>query len=412
MNRVSVGLSLLVGLAWLGALGPSLLPAQLVPLEPDVDLLLNDANKTLVAVQPGGDYVVAADTDFVFGIAYRHVAPGDPPPDDGPSFLENEDLDLLRLDSLTATPQGFDLLWHPRYVEQRKFFWSHLNRQGILSGEPVRVGGAATDWIWHLGGEQLLAGWALPRTHGFAAQRLLPSGTPLGARLRLNSRPIDAPEVVVVPLVHGGFLAAWRGTAPGSSTAQVLRARRFSASGEALGRDFDVTSVPGSAGDSFVAAAAPGGGFAIAWMLDSALYLRVFDARGIPLGREARVGTGQDIYGPESLAFDPAGNLLLLWALNDPDLRLELFDARGRPLGPSVVVSSEPTDAAKPLRGSVAWVGDSWLVVWQSSLYPFDFNAGFARRFVQSTPAGPNPARERGGRPAAAAAPRRSGSCR
>jgi hypothetical protein len=361
--------------------------ARLVPLGPEVELSSFDPGKPLLAAQPGGESVIAWDeTHFPGGISYYHVAAGSvPPSDQGPSGFESP-VDLaLALRSVTATPNGFDLIWHPRVDEEpRVFYRSRVDPQGTLVDEPVRVGGGGTDWVWHLGAEQLLSGWVLPRAHGIGARRQTSAGAPVGSPLRLNTRPVNGPEAEVVPLTGGGFVAVWLGAVPGSPATKVLRARRFSSAGRPQGRDFDVSSILGSLRAPFVVAAAPGGGFAIAWMLDSTLYLRSFDAVGRPLGREAPVAAGEGIVGPESMAFNPAGNLLLLWQVDHGlDLRLRLFDRQGSPRGSGIRVSSEPIDVVEPREGSVAWAGDSWLVTWRGAPFPFDFSVNFARRFTE-----------------------------
>lgn len=281
------------------------------------------------------------------------------------------------------------MLWHTQ-DEPALFYRAHLNLRGRPEGKPVRLGGVGTEWVWQVRGNGFMAGWSLPGKHGIAARRLTVSGQRTGPELRLNSRPVDhLVGVSVVGLADTGFVAVWLGSTPGRTGTTVLRARRFSPSGKPLGPDFDVNTIPlGRFDPSFdfgpglKVAAAPGGGFVVAWVLSQGVYLRWFNASGTPLGPEriAASASGEDSYAfPESMAFDDTGNLLLLLDVDYFYLKLRLFDPQGTPQGPPVDVNSDDTEW--PWGGSLAWTGDSWLVAWVAAIFPYDQNAIFVRRF-------------------------------
>lgn len=399
MNRTRLALVLLLGFAWLGVVGPRGLAAQLVPLGPEIDLRADIfPQKPFVAVQPNGAYMVAWDQryDSPPWLFYRYVAPGSTPEDAWPSRIEYDEQRPV-VESLTAAAKGFDVLWYePTSGKPAAFYRQHLTLQGQIDGPPIRLGGAGTEWVWLVRGNGFMAGWALPRKHGIAARRLGSAGDRIGPELRLNSRPIDRPRPIVLAVANGGFLAVWAGAVPGSTPRAVLRARRFAPSGKPLGPDFDVNTIPlgvvgtGSYMDpDFKVAAAPGGGFTVAWKRDGKIHLRFFNAAGIAQGPEIPAVTLNDVEwdGPESMAFDNSGNLLLLWreSTEDLDLRLRLFDSHGAPLGPPVGVRSEASDIFDvPWGGSVAWAGNSWLVTWVAAGAPsYDFNTVFIRRFAK-----------------------------
>ena len=136
---------------------------------------------------------------------------------------------------------------------------------------------------------------SLPSKHGIAARRLTTSGQRTGPELRLDSRLVDHPVgVSVVGLADASFVAVWLGVEPGSRGTAVLRACRFSPSGKPLGPDFDVNTLPlgmldASSYSGFKVAAAPGGGFPVAWLVHQATYLRWFNAAGSPLGWVAAI---------------------------------------------------------------------------------------------------------------------------
>jgi hypothetical protein len=292
------------------------------------------------------------------------------------------------VDAVTAGRQGFDVLWHTEQYEEKPtlFFRAHLNLRGRPEGKPVRLGGTGTEWVWQVRGNGFMAGWSLPSKHGIVARRLTDSGQRTGPELRLNSRPVDhVAGVSVVGLADASFVAVWLGSTPGSTRTAVLRARRFSPSGKPLGPDFDVNTIPLVGLDpGLKVAAAPGGGFVVAWALSQGVYLRWFNASGTPLGPErmASASGDSDVF-PESMAFDDTGNLLLLY-VDYYTLQLRLFDPQGTPQGPPVDVTSDDTEEPQePWGGSLAWTGDSWLVAWVAAIFPYDQSSIFVRRFAK-----------------------------
>jgi hypothetical protein len=304
-----------------------------------------------------------------------------------------------KIDAVTANATGFELQWHVlnSLEEPVAFYRRHLNPQGAPdAGKPVLLAHGGVDWVWNVGGKDYLAGWTLPRKLAIAARRLTSAGQQTGPEIRLNSRAVDVPDATVVPLAGGGFAAVWSGEislGEGEDlTLRVLRARVFSAAGRPLGPDFDVNTLRPGTGETqpalhpeFHLAAAPGGGFAVAWTLGSTIYLRSFDAAGHAAAPETPAVTEEGAFVPSSLAFDDQGNLALLWVqfLDHSDLKLQLFDSHDVSLGPSVPVrsaASGPFEA--PRQGSVIWAKDSWLVAWVAGVPDQDRRGVFARRFV------------------------------
>ena len=407
MTRHSHALVLSFILAWLGAAGPGRLAAQLAPLGPEARLPANGAPESpVLAVQPGGGYVMAWDDqpDRVFS---HYVAPGDEAPGEGTVVVGSVPSPLT--DSVRATAQGFEVLWH-RLDEDglpAAFYRRHLDSHGVPApGKPVLLARGGVDWVWKLGDPGYLSGWFMDRKQSIGARRLTPFGQPAGPVMRLNSRPIDDPEAVAVPLTGGGFAAVWfgamlqkEGKEEEEGGVSVLRARRFNASFQPLGPDFDVNTTPPGPGETapflnpqFEVAAAPGGGFAVSWALGQTIYLRYFDAAGHPATPEIPAIEDASVFAPESMAFDDRGNLLLLWLQfldNGPDLQIQRFDPHGAPLGPPQRVASEASDAFQSLlEGNVAWAGDSWLVTWvagtSSGGTPSGESRGvFVRRFAR-----------------------------
>jgi hypothetical protein len=406
MNKTRLALFLLLASAGFGPAGHPALAAQLVPLGFEEEMYADVfANPPAVAAQPDGSSVVAWDDDtssvFEGTVPYAHFRPGRGPEDGnvGWGWLESP-AGVPDVDAVTAGQQGYDVIWHTRseYEEEgapTRFYRGHLNLRGVPVGKPVRLGGTGTEWVWQVRGNGFMAGWPLPGKHGLVARRLAASGQPTGPELRLNSRPVDhLAGVSVVGLADSSFVAVWLGAAPGSPRRAVLRARRFSPSGKPLGPDFDVNTLPlglldASSWSAFKVAAAPGGGFAIAWLIHQATYLRWFNAAGTPLGPEIMATTSEGPEGvPEAMAFDGAGNLVLLSNLEYYALQLRLFDPQGKPQGPPVAVNSDFDDDPwggrnQPWGGDLAWTGDTLIVAWVAAIFPYDQHDVFMRRFVK-----------------------------
>ncbi len=403
MTRISSALVLLFSFLWLGAVGPRGLAAQLAPVGPEAQLPANDSpERPVLAIQPGGGYTVAWD-DLTNRVFSHFVAAGDEAPGAATVFVG--DGGPAEADSVTATAKGFEVLWHVVNGdgEPVAFYRRHLDPQGVPApGKPVLLARGGVDWVWDLGGQKYLSGWFLDPKQAIGARFLSPSGQPAGPVLRLSSRPVDDPTVTVEPLTDGGFVAVWFGTRRDKDQAEkeeeegginVLRARRFNASGQPLGPDFDVNTTPPGPGETapflnpqFQVAAAPGGGFAVSWALDQTIYLRYFDAAGKALTPEVPAVADPSAFAPVSMAFDDRGSLLLLWLqyLDNTDLQAQRFDPHGAPLGASQRVrSAASNEFDAPLEGDVAWAGDSWLITWVASTADGSSRGVFVRRFAR-----------------------------
>jgi len=281
-----------------------------------------------------------------------------------------------------------------------KFYRRRVDPGGVPAGTPRPVGvTGVTAWVSSGPGDTVFAGTYNAALHRLSVQKVNSTGVPAGATSILNSRPINVQaRPLIVPLAGGGWVAVLIGyniASPGVPLRQVIRARRFDAAGAPLGPDFDVISLPVDAGlflgFDVVAAAGPGGGFAVSWHVynrGDRLYLRFFNAAGAPTAPETLVATSEISSYPISAAFDNAGRLLLLWGttLNTPTfpgaLRARLYKPKGIPAGPAfnpASAASGPFD--EPFCGDLAWAGDSWLIAWVAQAASPEPSAVFVRRF-------------------------------
>lgn len=398
MTRMSHLFLLLSSVAGLGLAAPHTLAAALAPAGPEVQLSTGDnPQRVVVAAQPAGNSAIVWN-ELPGRIFLQHVEDGaEPSAEDRSPIFSGA---TPAVDSLTATPTGFEVQWHVlnSLEEPVAFYRRHLDLRGAPDpGKPVLLGQGGFDWVWNIGPRDYLAGWTQPRKLGIAAQRLTSTGQPTGAAIRLNSRAVDVPDVAAVPLAGGGFAAVWFGEislGEGEDfTRKVLRARVFSAAGRPLGPDFDVNTIPPGTGETtpalnpqFHVAAAPTGGFVVAWTLGQTIYLRAFDAAGHAAAAEVPAITEEGAFAPASLAFDDRGNLALLWVqfLDHSDLRLRLFDSHQAALGPSVDVRSAASAAFEaPRDGGVTWAKGTWLVAWVAGVPDQPQRGVFVRRFVE-----------------------------
>jgi hypothetical protein len=402
MRRTLFALSLFLISVGLGATSQPARAAQLVSLDYEQELYADIFSKPpVVASQPGGPYVITWDDESSGregSFTYRYTPAGRNPagidPGNGYHTIHGP-IGAPSVSSITAGREGFDVIWRAfqdfQGEEPSFFYRAHINLQGQREGQPVRLGDASTRWAWQVKGSGFMAGWPLPNKHGIAARRLTASGEWTGPEIRLNSRLVDRPAgVSIVGLTDASFVAVWLGTLPWNPGTAVLRARRFSPSGKSMGPDFDVNALPlglyepSPSDPALKIAAAPGGGFAVAWGLSQGAYVRWFNASGTPLGPERRASRAGDIGYPEDMAFDNLGSLVLLWSADEDGLKLRLFDPHGTPQGPLVAATSDTSDQPQiPFGGSLAWTGNSWLVSWVASIFPYDQNSTFVRRFVQ-----------------------------
>lgn len=406
MKRVRFVLRSLVATTWLGTFALGQAVAQPAPLGPEIRVDTvgpREPGEPMLAVGSGGDFEIAwgygTDTIPPF-VSARHFDAEGIPTDPAQVQIGTQG-PYAHVKSVTATPRGFEVLWQLGDWPKQPSMLRRLDARGVPAGPPLRLNrGVSARWVWNVEGQGILGGWPVVVNHeyiGLAVQHINASGKLTGPVLRLNSRPIAADErPVLTALAGGGFVAVWPGVIPLSpgEFVIVLRARLFSPAGKPLGPDFDVNSVAAGLQDNIhypKVAAAPGGGFVVAWRFyddDAKIatsYVRFFDAAGRPLGPEIPGLTNQWV---ESMAFDDAGNLLVLWADDPPtpeiDYKVQVFDGDGTPLGPQASVISAASGRFKlPVRGNVAWGKDAWIVTWLADAAPTGRpGAVFVRRFA------------------------------
>ncbi len=207
----------------------------------------------------------------------------------------------------------------------------------------------------------------------------LPAGAArLGAELRLNeSTGWYQIEPVLAARPDGSFLAVW------NDTYDAIVARLFAADGRPLGGDVGVgvRTLP-TAGRYLYqprAVALADGGFAVVWMDGLTLFSRVLGADGAPRGPASLLSVAEESYlytstHPPSIAAAPDGGFVVAWqhAMDLPPavfgrrelVRWRRYAADGSPAGPQVEVAPSNGVADWP-RVAVDAAGRV-AVTWQS----------------------------------------------
>lgn len=224
----------------------------------------------------------------------------------------------------------------------------------------------------------------LTSTYEIFARRYDAAGNPLGPAFQVNQYSLGHqrnPSVAM--LADGGFVVAWDGFGPIAGEGRNIYLRRYDATGAPRGPEQVANTLV--AGNQFVPAlaAAPDGGFAVAWEEavpgDSiGVALRRYDASGAPRDAVEFLPYSQADVDLEqskvSLAYDAAGVLTVAWESYDFDLDATSVAARrygphGTPSGPATTLAlgaganvslnsyTRPAVAAGPAGSTVvAWL--------------------------------------------------------
>lgn len=201
---------------------------------------------------------------------------------------------------------------------------------------------------------------------------------PLGSEFRVNTfttnNQIDA---AVAPLAGGNFVVVWSGNGPGDYSG--VFGQRFSSAGAKIGSEFRVnTNVAFKQGAPEVASD-PTGAFVVVWESlggqdgdATGVFARRFDASGAAIGLDFQVNTytTNDQYRP-AVSADAAGNFVVAWASYDQTgdegygIFAQRFNASGGRLGGEVHVNTVTAYWQGNTAVSMGPAGD-FVVVWDS----------------------------------------------
>jgi hypothetical protein len=208
------------------------------------------------------------------------------------------------------------------------------------------------------------------------AQRFDADGEGIGSELTLNGTAQQAPFSYpqVAPDGDNGFIVAWGTEEPETSSSSIY-VRHFDSSGTPVGNVIRASPTPhaGQYPISPALTASTTGGFDVAWQLsgvgESQVLARRFDASGNALGSQIRIDAPpQYEAGAPSIAGDPGGGFTVVWQAMDPSqtyqqIYVRRFNAPGgplnfvSPLGSPAFDSQQPQIVADGSGGfNIAWV--------------------------------------------------------
>jgi hypothetical protein len=184
--------------------------------------------------------------------------------------------------------------------------------------------------------------------YGIFAQRYDRSGTRAGAEFRVNTTTAgEQTRPAVAVDVAGSFIVAWGGGAPGFD----VFGQRFDAAGNPQGGEFQVNSYTTSTQAKPAVDVDGAGNAVIVWESFAGGPPRVFGQRfsaaGVPMGAEFAVNTTGSGYNAR-VAAAPGGGFVVAWGLgygtgDSQGIFARRFDASGAPLGPEFLVNSYTT---------------------------------------------------------------------
>jgi hypothetical protein len=197
------------------------------------------------------------------------------------------------------------------------------------------------------------------------------SGVARGAEFTVNTITTGYQSDPAVSASDSGtFVMVWMSSAPPNFT--HIDGRRFDLSGNTVGAEFRVDSIPGTQNFSPSVAMAPTGEFVVVWMgsdgSDWNIVGRLYAADGAPIGGQFVVNSSTAFaQGKPSVEMDGVGNFVVAWDSYESPVvvKARMFTAAGAPVGPDLVVGAMANFA--PAQSRVARSRDgSFMVVWHS----------------------------------------------
>ncbi len=173
----------------------------------------------------------------------------------------------------------------------------------------------------------------------------------MGCRVRdflvdtLEPVGLSRPSVAMAP--DGRFVVVWN-TGWYLADESDLRARIYDSLGMPAGEEFAIADEAGRLADDVDVEMSPSGGFVAAWRStapmneDPRISARAFGDSGSPICPEIPIGDGPYVEDPD-VAVGPDGRLLIAWS--DGLIKVMAFDATCAALGPAVTVNGHHGEA-------------------------------------------------------------------
>lgn len=230
---------------------------------------------------------------------------------------------------------------------------------------------------------------------GIYARRFDAMGNGLGSEFRVNSITIGAQEEPAVAIDDtGDFVVAW--TSYGVSTGgQEIRAQRYNASGVPQGTEMFVNNHTTGSQREVSVAMNSAGDFVIAWEgafeggPATGIGARRYDATGTALGTEFLVNSyTTQFQSAPSVAMGDAGDFIIVWDTLQPfptpiQVHAQRYDATGNRLGSEFRVNEFTTASSTDAVVRMAESG-SFVVGWENSSRDGSGPGVYAREFDAS----------------------------
>jgi hypothetical protein len=227
---------------------------------------------------------------------------------------------------------------------------------------------------------------------GVFGRRFEAGGSALGGEFQVNSYTFDSQWFPAVAMDQDGdFVVAWHSTGQDGSSNGVF-ARRFAATGAALGGEFQVNEHTNDSQAIPAAGMDADGDFVIAWQSNAqdgeelGVFARRFAASGTPIAVEFQVNTNTTAdQGLPAVGMAPGGAFVVTWESNYQDgsangVFARRFGAMGVGLGAefraNVHTEGDQASPAVTIDGSGAFA-----IAWQSDFQDGSSDGVFARRF-------------------------------
>jgi hypothetical protein len=388
MRRLPVGLLLSFPLAMGAASAEGYLRGSEIPINNETAQHQGDSD---VAMTPLGEFIVVWSGYGAGGgapgiFARRFDSSGAPI---GAQFQVNTYTSLTQQVPSVATDGdgNFLVVWSGdgdgsmTGVSGRAF-----SRKGTASGPEFQIntyttGAQAAAVVASDGSDSFVVAWQSNgqdgSSWGIRARLIDGTGTPLGPEIQVNTyTTADQVRASVGMSTTGEFIVAWDGPGQDGDGRGVI-ARTFSASGAALGPEFQVNSYT-TAYQFEPSAGIDGlGNIAVAWVSQGqdgslgGIFGRMLDGAGSPLGPEFQINTyTTENQRDPSIAVDAAGSFAVVWESYGPDgsdfgVSGRRYDAMGAPRGGEFAVHTYTTSP----QAEAAVAADprgNFVVVWQS----------------------------------------------
>jgi len=286
-----------------------------------------------VAVDADGDFVVVwesegsagTDTDQLSIQGQRYDASGNVL---GSEFQVNTYTSGAQWHPSVAADQDGDFMvvWRGPEIQAQRY-----DASGNAVGSQFQVNTATTgnetqpSVAMNADGESVVVWrWTPPASSNFIdiqAQRYDASGTAVGTQFQADTENTEYHSNPAVAVhADGGFVIVWE-TYAISGTQRHVESRRYDASGNAVGSEFQVTS-PAPSGSYIVSPSVAddaNGGFVVVWNYQYLLYpqswigAKRYDANGDPVGTAFAVNTHTYLVGDPAVAVGGKGQMLVVW---------------------------------------------------------------------------------------------------